>query len=219
VTHDELINSLAEMLCQHRLVIPNVHLGSAWTGTVGERGIVDLISISYHYKNPDVVIYEIKASRADLFGDIKREKWRKYCPHCHRVVFAFEKGMAKPEEVPIECGVVLYSADKKTWSTRRRGVENESPNFDLEMFMSLMFALERRIKKDRTKVEAMKYVLSDQFENHIYHYDLKAHFGEKVSNAILNFEHVSSGLKQSDEALKNLRDKYYEKTGQHWWVE
>ena len=57
-----------------------------------------------------VDIYELKVSRSDLLGDLRREKWRAYLKH-GAVWFAFPQGLADPREIPLEAGVIVRRAD------------------------------------------------------------------------------------------------------------
>ena len=57
-----------------------------------------------------VDVYELKVSRSDLLGDLRRDKWRAYLKH-GAVWFAFPQGLADPREIPLEAGVIVRRAD------------------------------------------------------------------------------------------------------------
>lgn len=57
-----------------------------------------------------VDVYELKVSRSDLLGDLRRDKWRAYLKH-GATWFAFPAGLADPREIPIEAGVIVRRAD------------------------------------------------------------------------------------------------------------
>lgn len=105
----------------HWVVLQELTLGPTFVrryrGTNGSYGRADLWACKLSWAKPCVRIFELKRSRADLLGDLRREKWRIYLPHAHQVFFAFPCGLAKPEEIPLEAGVFLEGP--KGWSCAR----------------------------------------------------------------------------------------------------
>jgi hypothetical protein len=54
------------------------------------------------------VVHEIKVRRADLLSDLKREAKRAaYLQLCGECWYVIREGIAKPEEIPPECGVIV----------------------------------------------------------------------------------------------------------------
>lgn len=76
----------------------------------------DLLAMPRKLAHGPMLIVEIKTSRADLLGDMKREKWRGYLAH-GAVAFAFPAGLADPKEIPAEAAVMVRIA--QGWSWRR----------------------------------------------------------------------------------------------------
>lgn len=72
----------------------------------------------YRYDCPQILAYEIKVSRSDLLSDLNSGKWRKYQEHCQSVTFAMPHGIAKADEIPVECGVMFHTG--RGWRTERR---------------------------------------------------------------------------------------------------
>jgi hypothetical protein len=119
--HNSLVGQVAQsMLREGRLVWTNLSLrAKVSAGPEGEQG-------NWRYCMPDVfsirnssvqaylepVVHEIKVSRADLLGDLKRpEKRLAYLElggQCWYVLGrdARDRPIAGPEEVPAECGVM-----------------------------------------------------------------------------------------------------------------
>jgi hypothetical protein len=56
-------------------------------------------------------IYEIKVTRSDFLGDVKRGKWRHYLGHATHVIFIVPKGLVERAEVPVECGFATFDPD------------------------------------------------------------------------------------------------------------
>jgi hypothetical protein len=79
---------------------------------------------------------EIKISRADFFRDTpeKRAIWQ---VHTHRFIYLTPKGLVKPEEVPVGCGLWEYEADEIV-ATKKATVVKEPT--DLPPSMAKYFA-------------------------------------------------------------------------------
>lgn len=152
MTHDELANNLANTLTiNNHIVFEKVGLGAAWSNFNNRRGIVDVISFRPSHMKPDITVYEVKVSRADLMRDIETEKYKKYMNHCGRLVFAFPCEIAKAKEIPNDCGVATFNSDKKTWHFARRGNENMSYVFDNDMFMTLLISHHFKDRREHYK--------------------------------------------------------------------
>ena len=115
--HDELVTQVAQRTQQEGRIawtqLPlRAQVDGAWT-----QAIPDVFSIRHTtveaYLEP--VVHEIKVSRADLLGDLKRpEKRAAYLAMASQVYYVLgrnSKGqpIAEAEEVPAECGVMVAS--------------------------------------------------------------------------------------------------------------
>lgn len=113
--HAELQAHLARFLGTRRsssnppLVFTEVALGGSW----GSEGRLDVVTFNSRASYTKVSIggYEVKVSRADLLGDLRAEKWRRYLPWCHRFYFVFPDGLADRDEIPPPAGVIVRLED------------------------------------------------------------------------------------------------------------
>lgn len=114
-THDELVMQVAQRMQQEGRIAwtqpaLRAQVDGAWT-----QAIPDVFSIRHTtveaYLEP--VVHEIKVSRADLLGDLKRpEKRAAYLAMASQVYYvlglnAKGQSIAKADEVPAECGVMV----------------------------------------------------------------------------------------------------------------
>jgi hypothetical protein len=54
------------------------------------------------------IVHEVKVSRADLLGDLRREaKRRAYLSLCAECWYVVSEGIARPEDIPPECGLLV----------------------------------------------------------------------------------------------------------------
>jgi hypothetical protein len=113
--HDELVMKVAERMQQEGRIVWTELALRAQVDEVWTQAIPDVFSIRHTtveaYLEP--VVHEIKVSRADLLGDIKRpEKRAAYLAIASQVYYVLglnAKGhpVAEAEEVPAECGVMV----------------------------------------------------------------------------------------------------------------
>ena len=80
-------------------------VGDGWV-----MALPDVFSIRHttveDYLEP--VVHEIKVRRADLLGDLKREAKRAaYLQLAGECWYVIREGIAEPEEIPLECGVLI----------------------------------------------------------------------------------------------------------------
>ena len=124
--HEGLVDRIAQdMLKEGRLVWTNLSLRAKVTLEDQEDGLwkycmPDVFSIRnssvQSYLEP--IVHEIKVSRADLLGDLKRpEKRAAYLElggQCWYVLGrdAKDRPIAQPDEIPAECGVIQWDQDK-----------------------------------------------------------------------------------------------------------
>jgi hypothetical protein len=87
------------------------------------------------------VVHEIKVSRADLLGDLKskdkRDSYLNVGGQCWYVLGCDSKGrpIAKPEEIPDECGVMLLEAERL--EVIRNAPKRAIPDLPFSMWMAL----------------------------------------------------------------------------------
>jgi hypothetical protein len=108
--HEQLVERIAlEMTRAGRIAWRGLSLrakvGDAWA-----MAMPDVFSIRHttveDYLEP--VVHEIKVRRADLLSDLKREAKRAaYLQLCGECWYVIRQGIAKPEEIPAECGVII----------------------------------------------------------------------------------------------------------------
>lgn len=84
----------------------------------------DLLAMPRRLEHGPMLIVEVKTSRADLLGDLRREKWRGYLRH-GAVAFAFPAGLADPAEIPKEAGLLVRI--DQGWSWKRSARLREAP--------------------------------------------------------------------------------------------
>lgn len=109
--HDRLAKDLHDRrVTNGEIVAWKLNLGQ-W----GEEGEIDVVSVRPTWTEDfGPMGFEVKASRSDFLGDLRREKWRKYLAYTQRLYFATPAGMVSKDEVPEECGLMVRS--KKGWS-------------------------------------------------------------------------------------------------------
>ena len=58
------------------------------------------------------IVHEVKVSRADLLGDLRREaKRRAYLSLAAECWYVVREGIARPEDIPPECGLLVAAGD------------------------------------------------------------------------------------------------------------
>jgi len=108
--HEQLVERVArEMTRAGRVAWRGLSL-RAKVGDGWAMAMPDVFSIRNttveEYLEP--VVHEIKVRRADLLGDLKRESKRAaYLQLCGECWYVIRKGIAEPDEIPLECGVIV----------------------------------------------------------------------------------------------------------------
>lgn len=100
----------------------------------GQRA--DVLAMRRKLSNGPMLIFEIKTSRGDLLGDLRREKWRGYLAD-GAVAFAFPAGLAEVREIPPEAGVIVRVAQGWSWRRAPRWKEAPQPTAYLLRRMAL----------------------------------------------------------------------------------
>ena len=112
------------------------------------------------------VVHEIKVSRADLLGDLKakdkRDSYLNVGGQCWYVLAIDSKGkpIAKPEEVPDECGVML--ADGERLEVIRNAPKRAIADLPFAMWMALAKATPWVFGPSLSSVEPSQATLKDQ---------------------------------------------------------
>ena len=199
MTHSDLIDSLAIQLHDPgRVVICGVGIGSRWLQG-GHIPIPDVMMFKKSYTNPDVTIFEVKASRADFQSDINKGKYRKYLGISNRMFFALPAGMVQKEEVPVECGLWTWKKEKNSWSSRKAAQRRECDLNQIE-WESIMFALhdnQIRFRDLSERIVADRNVELEHVAKNL-HYE----FGETIRKH-----------RESVRKLKDLKDELAELLG------
>ncbi len=149
--HEILVDKVVEaMLRDGRLVWTNLSLRAKLAGS-GEPDTnhrwkmcqPDVFSIrnSSRQEYLEPIVHEIKVSRADLLGDLKRpDKRAAYLDvggQCWYVLGCDRSGhpIAKPNEIPVECGVMVCENDKL--EVLRMAPKKEATGLPFSVWMAL----------------------------------------------------------------------------------
>jgi hypothetical protein len=103
----------------------------------GQRA--DVLAMRRKLRNGPMLIFEIKTSRSDLLGDLRREKWRGYLDD-GAVAFAFPSLLADPSEIPKEAGVYMRISQGWRWARAPKWAEAPLPTPYLFRRMALSAA-------------------------------------------------------------------------------
>jgi len=167
-SHSELVNSLYQSLNQGRICFKEVGLGSRFLRN-GEIPIPDVMTFQKSYTKPDVRIYEVKASRADLMGDVKKAKWEKYLPFCDRLFFAVHDSVKYEDVIShLPVGIMKFSEKSGKWSIVRMAPNNKrTQEIPEEVFLSLMFSTSQSVSRVE-RLEAEKSIMLKQEIQDLY---------------------------------------------------
>ena len=155
--HEALVERVArEMTRAGRLawqgLAVRARVGEAWT-----MAMPDVFSIRHTtveaYLEP--VVHEIKVRRSDLLADLrragKREAYLQVGGECWYVI---REGIAAPEEVPVECGVLVAEAGRLV-------VARAAPKRPLRMGFSIWMALARATPVEGWRLDDAQATLGD----------------------------------------------------------
>jgi hypothetical protein len=155
--HETLVERVArEMTRAGRLawrgLAVRARVGEAWT-----MAMPDVFSIRHTtveaYLEP--VVHEIKVRRSDLLADLrragKREAYLQVGGECWYVI---REGIAAPEEVPVECGVLVAEAGRLV-------VARAAPKRPLRMGFSIWMALARATPVEGWRLDDAQAALGD----------------------------------------------------------
>jgi hypothetical protein len=112
--HETLVQRVAEDMARNERI---VYTGLALFAKPAEKWITvcpDVFSIRNttveDYVEP--IVHEVKVRRADLLGDLKKgEKRGGYMALSSEFYYVIAEGIAKPEDIPEDCGVIMASRE------------------------------------------------------------------------------------------------------------
>ena len=141
----------------------------AWRGLslrakVGEAWVIampDVFSIRHTtveaYLAP--VVHEVKVSRADLLSDLRSESKRAaYLALSSECWYVIRAGIAEPEEIPPECGVLIATGDSAEGAL---DVARPAPKRAMQMPFGLWMALARATPLEGWRLEDAQGQLGD----------------------------------------------------------
>lgn len=119
------------------------------SGMVRTRPDVFSTATTMNMDKWDPQVHEIKVSRADFLGDIKKpEKREAYFKVGQRVFYATPFGLIQKEEVPPECGWVEQSKDGHQWIVRKKAPKNKAwAMWEPRLWMNLVIRSHPGIKE------------------------------------------------------------------------
>ena len=165
--HEALVEQVTQMLLRDgRLVWTNLSL-RAWVAPQAEAPgrwkmcLPDVFSIRNSsvqaYLEP--IVHEIKVSRADLLGDLKRaDKRAAYLDlggQCWYVLGCDRSGhpIAKPNEIPLECGVMVYQNNQ--FEVLRMAPKRPAPELPFSVWMALAKATPLQMSERESEQETL----------------------------------------------------------------
>lgn len=102
------------------------------------------------------MVHEVKVSRADLLSDLrhaaKRSSYQWLCSECH---YVFPKGIAEPEELPLELGVWVVHGDIETGRLEMLRPARHTPctlPFDVWMAMAKASPVRRPLERSQAEL-------------------------------------------------------------------
>lgn len=137
---------------------PVVFIEIALAGAYGRQGRLDVVSFTSarKYKVISLKGYEVKASRSDLLGDLKAGKWRKYLPYVTQFYFIIAEGIATPDEIPEECGVIV-ALDRGGFYFPRKAPMQDQSNVDTKVLARLIWRADGYAEEERKKLREAKF--------------------------------------------------------------
>jgi hypothetical protein len=123
-----------------------------WLDRIGQSR-ADIMAVARSFSaDPKAMIIELKCWRGDLLADLRAEKWRKYAKF-GAVVFAFPQGLATPQEIPPEAGVLIRIP--QGWSWKRSPRWAQAPRMTDRLWLRLAMtasdeALNRAVARQRS---------------------------------------------------------------------
>jgi len=142
----------------------------------------DVITIDRSYKLR-VLVYEVKASPADLRADVASGKWHAYLTVAAGVYFAMPAGMVPLSDIPKQAGVIVWR-DDKGWVLSRRPQLQPQPALSQDVWMKLvMDGIDREVDR-RTRDPACRPVPNPWSEAE----RLRKRYGERVAAVVADVD-------------------------------
>lgn len=151
--HSQLQEALANHLRSRIDHPPMVFTEIALEKDIGGR--LDVLSLSSYgrYTNAYAVGYEVKVTKADLLHDASTRKYEKYFSPLDQLWFCFPVGIATEDDVPEECGVLVYYPTTKHFRTARRAksLKKYGDGITESMLLKILWRANDMLKIEQTK--------------------------------------------------------------------
>jgi hypothetical protein len=103
----------------------------------------------------DPMVHEVKVNRADLLSDLRLEAKRgAYMQLCRQCWYVIREGIARPDEIPGECGVIVATDNALE-------VARPAPDRPLQMPFAVWMALSRATPVDNSALADAQGRLGD----------------------------------------------------------
>lgn len=145
--------------------------------------------------------YEMKISRSDFLSELQDiKKAEAFTKHCHYWFIAAPDGIAKPEELPANWGLVVVSVDQDgVYSSRVRkpATRNNDAKLDYYFFAAVL----RKARRDCPVEEELRKIRKREFDRGYKQ-------GEKAANSPESYEltRIKRHLHESDRIIKEFED-------------
>lgn len=155
--HEELVERIArEMTRAGRLawrgLSVRAKVGDGWAIAMPDVFSIRQTTVEA-YLEP--VVHEVKVRRADLLSDLRRAAKREaYLWLCGRCWYVIRDGIAEPDEIPRECGVIVATAHGLV-------VARDAPARSCPMPFPVWMALARATPVDGWKLDDAQAALGD----------------------------------------------------------
>lgn len=193
MTHHTLITDLASTFdLSENIVIEEPPLGSKHLEN--NVGVPDLFVMRKSYTRPEIRIYEVKASTADLRGDLRKGKWLRYLPFADRMYFALGPEVDEKSLYPENVGIMKRGP--KGWKTLKPAPRNpERKVLPETVLFSLMMNGRRRNYYDRlSRLEREHAIL------------LKKEIKDIYGSQSLALRKMAEALKEREQALEHVKE-------------
>jgi len=159
--HAELVSDLAETFDPELNVVFRERAVLSRHFNSGQVPVPDLLVFHKSYRHPDIRVYEVKATRADLLSDLRKGKWERYLPYCDRIYFALGDGFEWKDKLDhLAVGIIVRG--KRGWKTIKAAPRNPHREpLTEEVFFALLFGgIEQRTYRNRIdRLTTLKEIL------------------------------------------------------------
>jgi hypothetical protein len=106
----------------------------------GKHGSPDVLWFKKSHANPDVRVFEVKATQSDLLADLRVGKWEKYLPLCDRLIFAVSEEVDYEKHLrPHPVGIMVFNSKKGTWRSVRAAPKHKREPWNETLLRALLF--------------------------------------------------------------------------------